>query len=375
MRLTPRGAGTLLGGALVFVVGAVLGLRPATVLGAIAVGLVVIGALAVFERPGLIVRRLAAPPDVQRGESASVTLMLHSTARRRRPMTIIESVGGHRRSHRITALGPEGATITYPVDTTHRGVVVAGPLEAQRSDPFGLLLATRRVGGTCSVQVRPRLHSLRMLPSGRQRDLEGPTRERSEGTASFHQIRPYHEGDDLRRVHWRTTARTATLMVKQMVDTTRPELVVVLDNRSTAMPPTDFEEAVDIAASLLHAADQEDFPSTLRLGDGSEDLVRAVNGQPLPHLDVLTAVEQRPTDGLLQLGERIVARGRSLVFVTGELGGADLRAVGLIANGFQPAYLVSVVGHRHAPLVAPPGMRAVACSSAANFAVQWSAVW
>ena len=105
--------------------------------------------------------------------------------------------------------------------------------------------------------------------------------KRSEGTASFHQLREYVPGDDLRRIHWRSTAKTGDLLVKQMVDTTRPELVVVLDNRTSAIGADDFEHAVEIAASILKAAEDDDFPTTLLFADGTDDL--DLDGQPIPH--------------------------------------------------------------------------------------------
>ncbi len=209
-----------------------------------------------------------------------------------------------------------------------------------------------------------------MLPSGRRRDLEGPTRERSEGSASFHQLREYVRGDDMRRIHWRSTARTGDLMVKQMVDTTRPELVVILDNRAATIGEDDFEHAVEIAASILQAAEAEDFPTELLFSDGSDDL--DIEGQPIPHLDRLTGVELGELDSLTRLADVLVSRGRSLVFVTGEPSGPDLLTITKLAHGFSPAYLVSVVEERHVPLVAPRGMRAIACSSGPDFVAHWT---
>ena len=80
---------------------------------------------------------------------------------------------------------PQGTDhVTYAIPTARRGVVTAGPLVVRSFDPFGLVSADRRFTSTCAVSVRPRRYPLRMLPSGRQRDLEGPTRERSDGSAS-----------------------------------------------------------------------------------------------------------------------------------------------------------------------------------------------
>ena len=131
----------------------------------------------------------------------------------------------------------------------------------------------------------------------------------------------------------------------------------------------DFEHAVEVAASILKAAEDEDFPTTLLFADGTDDL--DTDGQPIPHIDRLTGVRRGDVDSLAQLADVLVSRGRSLVFVTGEPSGADLVTITKLAHGFSPAYLVSVVGDRHAPLVAPRGMRAIACADGPDFVAHW----
>lgn len=374
MRLTRLGRGVGAGGLALLVVGVALGLASLVAVGLIAVALVALAAVLVAEVPQVSLDRQAAPPEVERGVAAEVRLRFTSTSNRRpRPLTVIESVNGERRIATIGPLPAGGSDeIAYSVATTRRGLITAGPLVVRRFDPFGLVVAETSFGGTCSVSVRPRRFVLSMLPSGRQRDLEGPTRERSEGSASFHQLRPYVPGDDLRRIHWRSTAKTGDLLIKQLVDTTRPELVVVLDNRRATIGDDDFEAAVEIAASVLRAAQAADFPTTLLLSDGTDDL--DLDGQPIPHLDRLTAVQRGDVDSLSQLADTLASRGRSLVFVTGEPSGPDLMTLTKLAYGFFPAYLVSVVGERHAPLVAPRGMRAIACTDGADFTAHWTSL-
>ncbi len=193
----------------------------------------------------------------------------------------------------------------------------------------------------------------------------------SQGSASFHQLREYVPGDDLRHIHWRTSARTGTLVVKQLVDTTKPEIVVIVDNRRVAVSEQDFEEIVEIAASLLHAADQDGFPSQLVFADGDNET--SVDGVAISHLDRLTDVQLSADDSLLELAEALRARGRSLVYLTGDLGAGDLTLVARIARGFAPAYLVSVVGRRDAPFVAPPGVVGITCADAREFVAHWTA--
>lgn len=374
MRLTPLGRTVVVVGVALAAGGALVGEPAVVAVAAFLLALVGFAAVLVAEVPDVSVARAAFPTEVDRGGPAEVRLSFRSlSSRRPRPLTVVELVDGRRRIATVGPITPHGADhLTYPVATEHRGLITAGPLVVRRYDPFGLVTAERRFTSTCSVSVRPRRHPLRMLPSGRQRDLEGPTRERSEGTASFHQLRPYQPGDDLRRIHWRSTARTGDLLVKQMVDTTRPELVVVLDNREAPIGAADFEEAVDIAASVVRAAEDEDFPTTLLFADGAT--VADLDGQPIPALDRLTAVGRTPADSLAPLADVLAGRGRSLVFITGEPSGPDLVTLTKLAHRFIPAYLVSVAAARGAPLVAPRGMVPVACADAVTFAATWTAL-
>lgn len=374
MRLTPLGKGAIVLGVVAVAAGVALGVAAVVAIGVFLLGLVACSALIVAEIPAIHVARAAFPTEVERGGPAEVRLRFRSTsAKRSRQLSVIETIDGEQRVASIGPITPQGSDhLHYAISTERRGLVVAGPLTVRRFDPFGLVTADRRFTSTCTISVRPRQYALRMLPSGRQRDLEGPTHERSEGSASFHQLREYVPGDDLRRIHWRSTARTGNLLVKQMVDTTRPELVVILDNREAAIGADDFEHAVDIAASVVNAAEAEDYPTTLMFADGTGDI--DADGREIPAVDRLTSVQLGPADSLAHLAEALVSRGRSLVYVTGEPSGPDLVTLTKLARGFSPAYLVSVVADRHTPVVAPRGMRAVVCNDGAEFAELWGTV-
>jgi uncharacterized protein (DUF58 family) len=371
MRLTSLGRGVLVAAITLVTVGLVAGVPAVTLLGATGLVAVLVAAVTVVEPPPADVARRADQPSVERGETTSVTLVFRATTSKRpRPFTIVEHVAGEPRAATIPATSArEPYVVNYPLVTEQRGEVVCGPLLLRRSDPFGLIVADRQLSDTCTVMVRPRRHALPFLPSGLLRDLEGPTREVSAGSSSFHQLREYVPGDDVRHVHWRTTARTGDLVVKHLVDTTRPELLVVLDNRAKVLRPSAFEEAVDVCASVVHAAELSGFPVRLVVSDGSPGI--DADGHPIDHLDRLTSVQLGDHSSLDQLADGLRGRGRSLVFITGEPSGQDLALVGRLARQFRPAILVSVAPDRSMPLVAPSGVRAVACTSAASFVTSW----
>lgn len=370
MHLTGTGRALVAAAVVLAVAGVALG-QPGTVgLGAAGLVVTLVAALTVAEAPKVEVDRAVHPHEVDRGNPAEVSLAFRGTAARARPFSVVETVAGERRSAAMPALrAGERASIAYELDTSRRGTITAGPLQLRRTDAFGLVVAERRIAGTASVQVRPRRHPVAMLPSGRWRDLEGPTREVSRGTATFHQLRDYVPGDDLRHIHWRATARTGDLIVREHVDTTRPEVVVIVDNRQRAMGEDDFEEGVDVAASVLAAAERTGFPTRLLFADGREEQEEGIDA--LPYLDRLTVVRRSPVGSLQQLADALRARGRSLVFVTGELGPQDLRLLSRIAHGFSPAILVSVQADRRVPFVAPPGVVGIPCGSAAGFVAAW----
>ncbi|HKY14796.1 MAG TPA: DUF58 domain-containing protein, partial [Microthrixaceae bacterium] len=203
MKLTATGIGVVVVSLVLIAGGFALGLSPVVGLGAAGVVAVLIALAFVVEPPRIEVERHAAPAEVERGTEAGVTLEFRAARGRSRAFTAIETVGGERRTASLPAIATgHSVPITYPVDTDRRGVIVAGPMLLRRVDPLGLVTAERRLGGTCSVAVRPHRHRLAMLPSGRLRDLEGPTREVSKGSASFHQLREYVPGDDMRHIHW-----------------------------------------------------------------------------------------------------------------------------------------------------------------------------
>jgi len=173
------------------------------------------------------------------------------------------------------APGSESQAIkTLP--TERRGVIQVGPAELVKSDPLGLM---RRYLGRSTAEelwVHPHFALLPSLRSGLVRDLEGPTFDNSPaGDIAFHAIREYSQGDDIRHIHWMSTARAGTLMVRQYVDNRRPFLGVYVDDDPDAMTPDQFELGLQIAASHAVSANIDRRP--LALWVGSQCIVSSEN--------------------------------------------------------------------------------------------------
>lgn len=137
----------------------------------------------------------------------------------------------------------------YAIPTTRRAVVVVGPVRSVRADPLGI--ARREVLWTdpTELYVHPVTVSLTGTRAGLLRDLEGQsTRSLSDDDMSFHALREYIPGDDRRSIHWRTSARTGTLMVRQFEDTRRTHTALAL---STDVEDYRDEDELELAVSTF----------------------------------------------------------------------------------------------------------------------------
>ncbi|MCU4187106.1 DUF58 domain-containing protein [Acidiferrimicrobium sp. IK] len=258
MRPTQTGWSTLGAGVAVYVLGVVLGYPELCVLAGALVLLVAAAFVWVLHPPTLAVERQLEPVRVRRGGAALGLVQVTNVGRRRAPRLRVEDrVGLERVTVELPPLRPAAShSTTYRLPTGRRGVFAVGPMVLDQTDPFGLVSRRRNFGSGATLWVHPRSHPVPAVRAGSTIEMDGPMDDTApEGTIAFQGLRPYVEGDDLRMVHWRTTARTGTLMIKKHVDTNRPQVAVLLDDRSGSYPtPAWFEEAAEVAASLVEQA-------------------------------------------------------------------------------------------------------------------------
>ena len=140
----------------------------------------------------------------------------------------------------------------FAIPTVRRGVFMVGPVRTVRADPIGLVRRELVFTGCTELFIHPRTIGIPSTSTGFIRDLEGnPTRDLSNSDVSFHALREYTPGDERRYIHWKSTAKTGTYMVRQFEETRRSHLVIAL-SLSTANYATqeEFELAVSVAGSL-----------------------------------------------------------------------------------------------------------------------------
>jgi uncharacterized protein (DUF58 family) len=144
--------------------------------------------------------------------------------------------------------------IAQPLDIPdlRRGIVTVGPATTVRSDPIGLLRREHAFDDVHELYVHPRTTSVPSTSAGLIRDLEGsPTRRLVDADISFHAIREYAPGDARRQIHWKSTAKTGRLMVRQYEESRRSRMAVVLAIAEAEYGDAEeFELAASCAASL-----------------------------------------------------------------------------------------------------------------------------
>lgn len=138
------------------------------------------------------------------------------------------------------------------VPAYRRGVIDVGPVTTVRTDPLGVLKREVAWADIHRLYVHPVTVPIPSTSAGFVRDLEGnPTSDIVDSDMSFHAIREYAPGDGQRNIHWKSTAKTGTLMVRQFEESRRSRLAVALSLRADEYAsPEEFEMAVSAVGSL-----------------------------------------------------------------------------------------------------------------------------
>ncbi len=373
--MTRFGVGAAVVGIALAIAGWLAHWPPVTVIG-LAMAVMVAGSVAhVLRRPRLALDRAVEPPRVEKGLPAIAVVHVTNLSRRTlAPLTIDQRLGDEPIRAMLPRLNRGGQGVrTYRLPTSKRGVYDIGPVEIARADPFGLCRTVQRMGTAQRIAVHPRLLPLHSLPVGTSRNLEGPSSDASpQGTVTFHRLREYVVGDDLRMVHWPSTARAGKLVVRHNVDTAQPYTVVLADLHPDRYSAETFEEAIDVTASLVNAMSAGRAPVQLRTSTGDR-LGGPSYREPTPLVDYLTEVRPDPTGSLS--AQLVLLRrdrgGTALVVVTGQIDPDGLPMIAALRRRFDRVVIVSLVS-RPTRLPIHPGLTIVDAATADELAQRWN---
>ncbi|MCW2766320.1 MAG: hypothetical protein JWO11_2279 [Nocardioides sp.] len=308
--LTVRGRAFIAAGVTAIVCAIVLGQPALTRVGVLVLALPLVTAAFIGRsRYRLALVRTVTPQLVAAGQASRVNLSLTNEGRTpsgillledhvpyvlgTRPRFVLEGIGHGWRRH-----------VTYQVRSDIRGKFDIGPMSVRVSDPFGLVELGRAFRTTVPLVVTPRTVPLPNIPLGGAWTGSGDNRPRAFaiGSAEDVTVREYRRGDDLRRVHWRSSARMGELMVRREEQPWQSRATLFLDNRVRSHRgqgiASSLEAAVSAAASIAVHLSHRGFTVRLVTAAG-EDPINAwhfrnadLNTGPL--LEALAVVQPLP---------------------------------------------------------------------------------
>lgn len=367
VRLTRRGAGTLVAACALFALGQVAGYPLLLGVSAAALGSVVAALGVAARRPRVEVVRTLYPDRVERGRPAAVTLQIINPGPRRQPsFTVTDKVGDTYLTVEVRSLAPGGQPdIRHnEIPTDRRGRHQIGPLTMSRTDALGLCSSRRSLGDTALLWVLPRTHPVRVVPAGRPRHHHEGAAVSLRGSLDLREVREYVVGDEVRHLHWKATAKTGRLMIRDYADPNQPRFTVLLDNRRE-MSASSFEEAVELAASLTVSAAKSDHRCRLVTPSGV-DVVTPPGVPSARRLQEELCVLSQSSE--TSLVPQRLSGGGTLVVVTSVVTPADRAALA----GLRFSDMIVVVIGASAPVL--PGVKVLRATDAVDATRRWHAV-
>lgn len=345
----------------------------ADALGQIGLALIVLVIIAVATvrsgRHDLKLDRSVTPHRVSAGKTVTVTLEILNEGRGAAPLVLIEdSIPAQLASRArfafsgIESLGDR--TASYKIRPQMRGHYRLGPAEVSFLDPFSLARTRTSLGEGADLLVHPQIEQL-VLPRdlGERRSLTLSATRRPTGSEGedFYTLRDYIEGDDLRKIHWPSTAKRQRYMIRQEETPWHNRATIVLDDRRLAHGShgaQSFEVAVAAAASLIDLYHRSGY--SFRLAGAHEPGLAASRGTQHYNgcLDLLATITLRTLDSggpdrsdpmllarLTELEARESAEG-SLVVVGGDLDPEIAIGLSRVRRRFRQIAVLSLPPHR-----------------------------
>jgi len=380
----------LLGAVLLGLAGRLLGLVELFMLAAAAAAMVAGAAASVRVTSfSLDAHRQLHPPRVPAGTDSRVELSVCNRAGRRSPVIAVNDPfdqGRRQASFLLAPLAPgETAKAAYRLPTERRGVYGLGPLELKLADPFGLACRSVTAAPLTTLTVFPRVDLIEAPALTRGDDAYASANHPTALTSSgedFYALREYEVGDDLRRVHWKSSAKLDQLMIRQDEVPWQGRATVVLDLSPAVHSPESLEIAVSAAASVVTACWRRRSLVRLVATDG----VDSGSASSHPHLDaMLEHLAGVGVEGTLALRavlaplHREGGGGALAVITTAAASQADLDAVARLQSRFGSVTLVLIDLEdnqaRQAPGTAASAVAGTASTVRVTPATPFAAAW
>ena len=240
--------------------------------------------------------------------------------------TLVERVGRLGVQRHALRRNGRRLSVRYVLERLPRGRYAFEDVKLEIADPFGLERAVLALPAPGALLVYPRLARLGRLFSetgAHSHDGRRLLLRRHTGF-ELHGVREYEQGESLRRVHWRSTARRGELMVKELEDAPRDEIAVLLDADATAVAGASFDVQVRAAGSILESYARRGRRSVLVVNSERRELqhVHSPAADWRRALELLAAAEptgRSPIARLLAEHDGPAARALELVVVSARI--------------------------------------------------------
>jgi uncharacterized protein (DUF58 family) len=352
-------------GAGISITGRIFGSEPVVQLGYALIILLIAAVIVVrLGRHELTAQRKVTPERAMPGEPVTATIRIENHGRGSAPLLLMEDqlpagVSGKAR-FAVHGIEREGWRETgYNLTPARRGRYEIGPLEISVVDPFGLARLKSGSPVRSTFVVHPRVERL-PLPRepGERRSIVATTTRNPTGSRGedFYTLREYVEGDDLRKIHWASTAKRGRYMIRQEETPWHTRATILLDDSARAHEgaglTSSFERAVTTAASLVDLYFRVGYSykltgvleSGLPVGRGADHRVRC-----LDLLSLIAPVSNNDNDALraklLEL-DISAAPEAALFVVTGTMSSESAMALAHASRRFRQATVVSFPAHR-----------------------------
>ena len=372
--------------------------------------ILVISALIVVRlgRHELVITRRITPERAVAENLVTTTLELNNSGLGAAPLVLIEdrlpAVLRTRARFAFSGIEPRGRReATYNFRPSRRGLYEIGPVEMSCVDPFSLARTRRIAGDKGALLVYPKIEQL-VLPRdlGERRSLSVSALRQPTGATGedFYTLREYVEGDDLRKIHWPSTAKRQRYMIRQEETPWHNRATIVLDDRQSAYEGDSFENAVEAAASLVDLYHRSGY--TFRLTGAhhpgsASNRGAAHRSQCLDHLATVTkkSLGSGPDPLLIARFAELEARSGAegtLVVVSGNLEPDAAVAMSRCRRRFKQVIAITFPAHRYGPgttrsrwdgekktmevvrLMARSGVRAIVLGPGESLRTGWGAL-
>jgi uncharacterized protein (DUF58 family) len=285
---------------------------------------------------------------VHAGSPSRVDLRVRNRGTRPTPVLgLRDAVSRTRGAHLIVGPLEPGTSVraAYRLPTDRRGIIQIGPLEVERTDPFGIATRTTPASGVSELTIFPHIDEIGPIPQTTGNDpMAGADHPNALGRSGedFYALRRYVVGDDLRRVHWPSTARHDELMVRQDELPWQARATLMVDVRATTNSPESLELVVSAAASIVNACGRRQDLLRMVTTDGIDTGFAAGHGHVDSIMEHLASVEASPDPSFHRVVDRLArsSTGGALVVVVAGMPPDELDQVARLRNRFGSLLIV-----------------------------------